>query len=315
MNKKAFLQMSFAWIFAIIAGMVILSLAIYGVTKIIGAGQTAQNLKSGKQIGFLLNPLETGFEVGKTTSLTLPVETRIYNRCNNEGVFGRQLLELSQKNFGKWSKTEIDGSKNVGFSNKYIFSENFTEGKKFYIFSKPFKFPFKVADLIYITSSEKEYCFMDTPDNIKDELKGLNQKNLFYSNCSQKEKIIHVCFDSESECEIEVDYNDESGEVIKNYKRMYFETDALMYAAIFSEKDIYECQLKRLMQRVGTLSELYSEKASIISQKAGCNTNLNLAMLYNRAENFNNSIELNSVKFIANDIEEQNKDNRDCRLW
>ena len=150
-NKKAFLQISFAWLFAIIIGGFILFLAIYASTKIIKTEQTALDAGTAKEIGVLLNPLETGFETGKKNSFILPAETRIYNRCNNNGVFGRQIIKISQKSFDKWTDTNV----NVGFSNKYIFSENFVEGKKFFLFSKPFKFPFKVTDLIYLTSSKK----------------------------------------------------------------------------------------------------------------------------------------------------------------
>ena len=42
MNKKGFLQISFQWIFAIVVGIVILFLAIYGVSKLIGTGERTQ---------------------------------------------------------------------------------------------------------------------------------------------------------------------------------------------------------------------------------------------------------------------------------
>ena len=69
-SKKAFLQISFAWLFAIIVGMVILFLAIYASTKIIKTEQIALDVETAKEIGVLLNPLETGFETGKTNSIT-----------------------------------------------------------------------------------------------------------------------------------------------------------------------------------------------------------------------------------------------------
>ena len=33
--------------------------------------------------------------------------------------------------------------------------------------------PFKIADLIYITSTNDKYCFVDAPDDIEDEIKDL----------------------------------------------------------------------------------------------------------------------------------------------
>src|SRR3972149_7123870 len=144
-ENKAQLQIPFAWLFAILVGISILFLASSLTTKIFQTEQVASDAETAKEIGILLNPLETGFETGKTTSMILPTETRIFNRCDNEGYFGRQIIKLSQKSFNKWSDTNID----ISFENKHIFSENFTEGKRFFIFSKPFEFPFKIADVIY----------------------------------------------------------------------------------------------------------------------------------------------------------------------
>ncbi|MBU2503632.1 MAG: hypothetical protein KJ879_01075, partial [Nanoarchaeota archaeon] len=142
-NKKGF-EISFSWFFAIVVGGFILFLAIYGATKVINTGGEANSAKTGKEIGALLNPLETGFESGQTTLLSMPVETRIYNECEDiTGNFGRQIIKVSQKSFGDWSLTDI----NPSFQNKYIFSGEIVEGKNFIIFSKPFELPFKVADL------------------------------------------------------------------------------------------------------------------------------------------------------------------------
>lgn len=307
MKKRGYLQISFAWLFAIIVGAFILFLAIYGVTKLIRTEQTIQDAKTGKEIGILLNPLETSFETGKTTSFSLPVETRIYNKCNNNGIFGRQIIKISQKSFDKWTETDID----VGFSNKYIFSDEYIEGKKFYVFSKPFDFPFKVADLIYISSWSKEYCFLDPPEEIKDELLALKQKNIFVDNCSESN--VKVCFDGGSNCDVVINYNMEYVE--KKGERMYFEGDALMYAGIFADKEVYECQLKRVMQRTSHLALLYKDKAKFILQTAGCNTNLNLEGLSNAANSLASSANLNSINYIIEDIKDKNEDNSECRLW
>jgi len=306
-EKRGALQISFAWLFAIIVGGFILFLAIYGVTKFMQTEQTTLDARTGKEIGVLLNPLETRFETGITTSLTMPVETRIYNKCNNFGEFGRQLIQISQKSFNKWSETGID----VGFSNKYIFSENYVQDKKFYLFSKPFDFPFKVADLIYITASDKTYCFRDEPEDIEEEILDLKQKNLFVEDCPDNS--INVCFETRSNCDIDVDYD--SKLVEKNGEEMYFETDALMYAAIFSDKEVYECQVKRIMQRLENLVELYLDKAIFIaSQGCGSELNSDLIVLGNFAGDLESSETLFQLNPVAEDLEQEN-DYAECRLW
>ena len=236
MKNKSGLQISFAWIFAIIVGGFILFLAIYSVTKIIGTERQISDTEIAKEIEVLLNPLETGFETSKTTSLVLPSESRIYTNCSDFGNFGEQTISISQKSFGDWSDVGISAKS----QNKYLFSEEYVEGKRFYLFSKPFEFPFKVSDLIYLTSADEEYCFVDADESIQEELQQLNQRNLL-AQCTARS--IKVCFSEKSGCDILVNVNQKFVE--KNGSKVYFEGDALMYAGIFADKENYECQLKR----------------------------------------------------------------------
>jgi len=267
LNKKAYLQISFSWMFAIIVGAIILFLAIYFLTNFIKSGQTEQTTKTSKEIGILLNPLEVGFEQGKKSVLTTSTETRIYPRCNLYGEFGRQGIAVKEKLYDKWSGF----GQEVSFRNKYIFSEEYVEGKEFYLFSKPFEFPFKVASLIYLIPAKEEYCFISAPEEVNDEINNLDFENIFIKSfnqdsCSGDE--INVCFSSGISCDIYVDCSEEDcseGSVTKGESQLYFYTNSLMYGAIFSNENIYECQLKRLLKRTNTLSTLYEEKLSLTS--------------------------------------------------
>ena len=169
------------------------------------------------------------------------------------------------------------------------------------------------SDIIYMTTSEDRYCFIGSPDEIKEEISNLNQANLLTENCSGSE--IKVCFNNQ-DCDINVNYN--LGRVEKNNEFMYFDDGdtALMYAGIFSDKSVYECQLRRLMLRVKELSLLYIDKETI-STKRGCvENNLagDLGTLSSLAESLKNSDELELVKIRAEDIDEKN-DARRCLLW
>jgi len=308
--KRGFLQIPFAWLFSIIVGVFILFLAIYAVIQLVSTEERVIDAKTGKEIGILLNPLETSSETGKTTSLNLPVETRVYNKCDNKGTFGKQIIQISQKSFNKWTETDVD----IGFPNKYIFSESPVEGKKLYVFSKPFDFPFKVADLIYITSSLKEYCFLDAPEKIRNEISALKPENILLENCP--ESSIKVCFGG-SNCDINVNYNKGDsysyGYIEKRGEKTFFEGDALMYAGIFADKEIYECQLKRLMQRIEQLSFIYYDKATFVSLR-GCSSNLNLLGLGNEVGSLSSSANLNSISNIVEDIKYKNN-LAECKLW
>ncbi len=304
-SKKGYLQISFGWLFAIIVGIVIISLAIYFVTKMISTEGTIQSAKTSKEVGILLNPLETSFESAITSSIIFPKDTRIYNRCDNDGSFGTQGIEIMQKNFNKWEKTNLV----VSFQNKYIFSERYAQGKTFYIFSKPFEFPFKVANLMYITPASENYCFIDAEEDIEDEISDLNQPNLrLRSDCSEDD--VKVCFEN-GDCDILVDYD--AKKVRKENEIMYFETDALMYAAIFSNKATYECQVKRLMQRIEQLSNIYMDKERLISIKCDSNLGADLLILRNSASSLTDSEELYKMNFILEELEYKNTGG--CKLW
>ena len=315
--KKGFLQISFAWLFGIIAGAIILALAITIATKITNIGQHQTSAETQKQISVLLNPLETGFQNGQVTTLSLSAPTRIYNTCENQsGLFGKQIISISQQSFGRWSQK----TQGAAMQNKYIFSDSVSEGEKFFLFTKPFKFPFKVADLIYLTSSSTNYCFINPPLEVYNELSNLNQKNIILKDDSSScpSHSIKVCFISSgvdcSNSNITVDYT--RGTVEKKGATLYFNEDALMYAAIFSNKKIYDCQVKRLMKREAQLSKIYIEKLNII-QKEGCKTNLNsdLLLLENSANNFKNpESDLNSLIDLTNNLKQENEVSL-CPLW
>jgi len=306
-NKKGAMDLSFTWIFAIIVGAFILFLAIYGVTKLISTEKTVSDAEVGKEISVLLNPLETGFQTGTVTSLTMPVETRIYNRCSNEGSFGKQRIQISQLSFNEWTEGGIE----IGASNKYLFSEEYAEGKKFYLFSKPFDLPFKITDLIYIIPSTEVYCFLSPPEEVEEEISYLGQRNLLLEDCPQNS--INVCFSSNSDCDISVNYN--RGTVEKDGNEVDFLADALMYAAIFSDKEVYECQLRRIMKRTESLTSLYSEKSSFVAQQ-NCNSDLEaeLLLLKDLTGNYADSSILFQIEGVAEQLENKNNLAR-CKLW
>lgn len=303
-EKEGFLEIPFSWLFAIIIGAIVIFFAIYVAVKLINAGGEASSAKTGGEISVLLNPLETSFGEESSTVLSISVESRLSNKCSSLGDFGTQQIIVSQKSGGKWQENDVGPSS----QNKYIFSDNVTQGKNFYLFSKPFELPFKVSDLIYLTSTNQNYCFIGAGDDINSELAGLNQGNLFTSNCPSGS--IKVCFDSSPGCDIEVNKNLKTVE--KNGNTVYFETDALMYGAIFSDPAIYECQIQRLMKRLRELSMVYNDKEAVTSSK--CPVEVNLLGLADAAMLAQSSADLLNVKMTADDVYYQNR-LAVCKLW
>ncbi|SRR3989339_386414 len=308
--KNKGLQVSFAWLFSIIVGAMILFLAIYMVTQFMGPSQQASNIEVAKKVENLLSPLETGFESAVKTKMEFNVETRIENGCDLKGDFGNQILTVSQKYFEEWSDSKDVNE--IKIKNKYIFSERRIEGENFVIFLKPFEFPFKVADLTYVFPLDKWYCFKDAPEKVENEISSLGFENILFdeSECGRHSEIIDVCF--EGVCDITVDYDEEEDKGVVNHDVNFYGT-ALMYAAIFSDKDTYECQLARLMKRAEILNKIYLDKIEL----TGCSENLKpeLLSLSGSLRSFSGSENLNSLAGLVESIDEKNEDNRVCSIW
>lgn len=305
MNKKAF-EMNFAWIFSIVVGAVILFLAIYSASKLVSTERYKIDTETAAKLSILLDPLETSLESGKSSIITFSSETRIYNECFDYGNFGKQTISLSSKSrIGKeWQKPGGDTS----LYNKYIFSDSLEQSEQFSIFTKPLKMPFKISDLIFL--SGQEYCFIQSPEEIKDELEGLGIKNIHFtdkkSNCSETSK--KVCFGQSSECDIAVygsgnDFG--SGYVSKEGKSLYY-TGPLIYGALFSSPEVYECNIKRLMLRLINLCIIHKEKINMM-EKRECSSILDshLISMISLAQT-NSSRGLLAVQQKADEIERIN---------
>ncbi len=320
-NSIGQMNISFGLIFAIIAGAFILGIAIYGVVKFVEIEEKALEGEVGKTIGILTNPLESSFESSQTITITTPVETRIFTGCyfqeptqdNGEPYFGLQRISTSQRNKNSWT----DITMNTSFKNKFIFSENPSQGKKFYIFSKPLNLPYKIADLIYILSKDKTYCFLDADTirqgDLKEEIDNLNQPKLLTEECP--EDSVNVCFYNQAGCDIRIDYN--SGELVKNGERFYFAGDAMMFAALFSSKDAYDCQVSRLIQRALSLSEIYNEKYDLMIKEIECDSDMKIELsisYYTVLKNYETPRDLNAIKYVAEELQTANEWS-DCKLW
>ena len=278
-NKGGF-EMSFSMIFSIIAGGIILFLAIYATTKFITQGKETTYTESAKSIDNYLGDLVTGIAEGMSTKISFTKETRIFFDCSNSSVdvnspFGKQTIGFSEESgIGqKW----YNSTTKITRKNKYVFADNMEQGKKMFIFIKPFYMGFKVDDLIIMSSDN--YCFVDNggiPIQIKEDLENLQMENVHFANMCGNGNIT-VCFGGGVDCNITVYpdtngagyYEYETGRVQKNGELPLNYVGNLLYGAIFSSKDIYDCNLERLGKKTAALAELYSGKISQVESK-GC---------------------------------------------
>jgi hypothetical protein len=312
MKKKGF-EFSFAWLFAIIAGAAILFLAIYGTSRFIRTSKYHLDTITAKQLSIIFDPLEVGLASGKSNIAKLKEETRIFNDCSSEGYFGKHHISLSIKlGVGRWQEP---GGK-IAVPNKYIFSQDIEEGKTIYFFSKPLEMPWKVSEIIFLTT--EQYCFVNAPDFVQDEVVGLNLRNIKIENCSAGD--VRVCFGKErcdirvegscfGECESEYDY----GFVTKGEERLFY-VDGLLYAGIFSSREIYECNVKRLMKRLVQQALLYKDEASFLADKCASLPFVGLLQMANAAKTLEKPEDLLLVRQIAEQVDKQNEA-AECDLW
>jgi len=318
-NKKA-IEMGFNWIFALIVGAFVLFIAVYGAFKFADISTTSVNTQTSAQLIGLLDPLETGISTGESKQLNFKKESRIHLSCDeiSNKPFGRQFIAFSEKSLG--NKFSEPGER-VQIKTKYVFAENLLQGKSFSVFSKPFEMPFKIADLIVISS--EDYCFYGAPNKIKKSIESLNLNNVVVSkdlsNCS---KMTSVCF-GDYDCDIVVknlcDFNCEEpyeiGRVVKENENLYYTGD-LIYAAIFSNKEIYECNIKRLMNKFNELSEVYIGKINITTSQ-GCSSTIALPLtnMMQASQDVNSSANLINLYKNSQVIDATNQGSGGCKLY
>jgi len=308
-------QFNFAWMFAIVVGGAILFLAIFGAMR---AGDTARfqsDTEVAKSISIITDPLQAGFAEGSFGKIVFRQETRINNICFGGG-FGQNDISVSTKSDIGEEWNLAGGATSI--HNKYLFSSEQNSGLEYYVFSKPFNFPYKISDLIFMTADN--YCFLNAPEEIVDEVLGLNIENIEVENCSDA-LATRVCFGNGDDCDVMVygscgskcDSVYDEGTVSKVGGDMKY-VGNLMYAAIFSDKDIYDCNVERLMYRNGKIAEELVAKADLMDAR-GCNTNLrgDLAVWAGMTINATSN-DLVALRSMADNMESKN-DRELCGIW
>lgn len=317
MNKKG--DFNFVTIFAIVAGIAFLILAISGASKVTETKKYETNTKITQTFSNYLNSLEAGFATSNLGEVDFKQQVDIINYCNYHDDFGDnefslRIVKNKQENYGA----------SITTSNKYVFSNENLKGEKVFSLSRGFNYPYKISDFIILIPDSDKYCFEFAPQVVRKSLNALSQNNslnnFLFENCFDNEDYIQVCED-DSSCDISIVGKCESCE--SEYEYGYVEKDGedywyisdLVYPAIFSDYDNYECNVNRLIYRQKTVTELYLEKIKLLNKK-NCPT-----MDETQVENWKKVVDgiVNVKDLIANyeamkDIDKINSGLR-CNLW
>jgi hypothetical protein len=245
-------------------------------------------------------------------------ETQIYLTCSTSSqyspIFGKQTIAFAEESgiLKKWTEPGAEISR----YNKYVFSENVSQGKTYYLLSKPFYAGFRVDDLVMTTFNN--YCFVAAPTDIQEEIENLGMENINFTtnvkNCKANQ--VSVCFSFAAEgCDMSVvgqcdrDYcktQYDRGYVRKRGDTMYYYGN-LLYAAIYSSPEIYECNVKRLGKKIAELGKVYEGKIEVVKTK-NCESLVgnNLDLIIPVAQKINSSAQMLKIQEYSKEMDEIN---------
>jgi len=304
-------QFNFVWLFAIVAGGAILFLAIFGALRFGDTARFQSDTEVAKSIAIITDPLQAGFAEGSFGKISFGQETRINNVCFDDG-FGKNDISVATRS-GIGKEWNLPGGA-TSIHNKYIFSSGGSSGFDYYVFSKSFNFPYEVSDMIFFIPDN--YCFVNAPYDIV----GLDIPNVEVDDCGSGDSV-RVCFGSGDDCDVMVygscssgcDSVFDEGVVVKDGVDMKY-VGNLMYGAIFSDKGIYDCNVRRLLYRAGKIAEEFVDKTDLMDAR-NCNTNLKPDLIFWREMVGNASVDdLSSLRTMANVIERKNS-REGCGVW
>lgn len=323
MNKKG--QFNFVWIFAILAGGTILALIIWGAIQTGDTMRYKTDTEAARNIAILTDPMQAGFAEGTFGKILFQQETRLNNICL-PGGFGKNDISIAMRS-GVGSEWNLAGGA-TSVHNKYIFSKEQNEGLDYYVFSKPWNFPYKVSDLIFLSSGG--YCFLNAPEAVRDEVLSLGIENIVFDDCPQLDNNYQtgqghfekVCFGGGNDCDSIV-YGECSGRncdsvydvgvVSKRGEELEY-VGSLMWGAIFSDAAVYDCNVERLMFRTGKIAEIFSSKADFMDAR-NCGTNLKGDLIaWEGMVEGATSEDLGSLQGMADSLEKKNG-GEICKIW
>ena len=320
MNDKG-IELSFGWIFSLIVGGAILFLAIYAVSQLTDEERRVQQTFTAQELVTRLSMLTTSLESTiRPGNLSFSTQTRITPNCTLGGQFGTQKINVASRSGigAPWNDNGIPAKS----SGLYFFSATPSEGKSFSMLVKPILLPFKVGDSVTLWSGVS--CFVQPTAEIQEDialLEGSGNKVMIANrvqDCARNSTV--VCFAvagnipaAKSACSIIVDVTKKT---VEKHGRTVSYIDPLVYAAIFGDNELYECNVQRIMRRASFLAGLYTEKSAFVASRSqeGCSSALQTELAeYRSIAKNGTSRSLGSLLEKALELDENNPEA--CSLW
>ena len=252
MNKKG-VEVTFNWIFVVIAGSILLMFFVYFGWKQIGLFNTIGINEVVDNINNQIDSLSIGLSLNKV--VTLPNDIVFQFKCGN-------ILY----------KTENKDTHNL------IYGEgNFKD--KFNLWTRAWIFPFKIDNLYYASNVEKRFfilgnenLFFNLPDKFRkfNSLSQVNKDDVIidftnsnYQNTYKENKVLVV---------------DKDKNTITFYpgkQKEEFYGEEILIGAMFTNYEDYKCLKTKSLNKLGLISDLYKKKAELLKINSKCSFQYN----------------------------------------
>lgn len=286
-SKKAQLEVSFNWIYILIAGVVILLF----FTGIIVRQKAASEKQLSTDVVRIMESIFTAASVSEKTK----------NSIDISGLLDYTLTFTCEEGVGEYGVKDGSRAQNAI---EPVFAPLEIQGTRLSLWSLPYKLPFKVIDFLFITSENTKYYFLGRDVFIDEFLNeaAADEKIRFQINAERinaveqiqpgnnfqirvvdfsntihnglpvpvsvlqmgNDKVTGVVFTAAGQ----VDYYQKQESVWKKLNpapvpiiSLGGERDAAKYAAIFAGNDqVYQCNMQKAFRRLKLLNEVYGGK-------------------------------------------------------
>ena len=321
MNKKAKkAQMpAFAWVFSLIIGAFILFFAFFFVGRLSQTSQQYGQAVYTTSLDTLLEPFTSSLASGQSDIIKLQKGTQLKAECYYDmkgRSFGKSILKARPPSMTKSQGYSFDKL----VYDKYIFSRELKLGNgKLFVISMPFEMPFRIADLTMLIGDN--YCFVSLPYKYNQTLWELSENvsnaglKFQFPNSVDKcdDNTMKVCWTND-DCDVKIKGDNPGTVKFRHDANAYPWIGNMVYAAMFSDADVYNCSFKRLMLKAKTLTGLYKKQAALLGSK-GCVTGLDSSLeeLDGDLDNISN-LDMPKLWTDAQAIDAQNR-YASCKLY
>lgn len=324
-SKKAAVDVSFNWIFVLIAGVAILIFFI----ALVNNQKDKAEINSAITIKTELNSIFTGASLSKDRQLDIDMPninlklTCDFATCTTFGDSSNPSC-YSQYEIGK---TGV----NQQLPSQIIFSSKSLLGRKLFAWTLPWNAPFYVTNFLYLTSTTSKYIFIDEGNALEffNEFSEKTNKKLIPLNNLENEndegnKIFKFIFFETDPLGITISQEIISAAnsqdisaikvntALKQISFYYFEDEQFIlsgtaryistteiYGAIFSDSfDFYKCNMQKAINRLHAVSSVLQQRANLLFEDN--QTRTDCLILYDASENGLNTIKETSKLIFSN---------------